>query len=71
MGRTACTEPQCLYKGALYVAYCDSIGMLLVHVASEGLLCSRNSTRPAIERFTNTMGCAPLNYTMSVVDCID
>jgi hypothetical protein len=21
MGRTACTEPQCLYKGALYVVY--------------------------------------------------
>jgi hypothetical protein len=22
MGRTACTEPQCLYKGALYLFYC-------------------------------------------------
>jgi len=22
MGRTACTEPQCLYKGALLLAYC-------------------------------------------------
>ena len=21
MGRTACTEPQCLYKGALYLLY--------------------------------------------------
>ena len=21
MGRTACTEPQCLYKGALYLYY--------------------------------------------------
>ena len=21
MGRTACTEPQCLYKGALYVTF--------------------------------------------------
>ena len=21
MGHTACTEPQCLYKGALYMAY--------------------------------------------------
>jgi len=21
MGRTACTEPQCLYKGALYLFY--------------------------------------------------
>jgi hypothetical protein len=21
MGRTACTEPQCLYKGALYLTY--------------------------------------------------
>jgi hypothetical protein len=21
MGRTACTEPQCLYKGALYLAH--------------------------------------------------
>jgi len=24
MGRTACTEPQCLYKGALYLFYLDS-----------------------------------------------
>ena len=23
MGRTACTEPQCLYKGALYLTWCD------------------------------------------------
>jgi len=22
MGRTACTEPQCLYKGALYLTLC-------------------------------------------------
>jgi len=22
IGRTACTEPQCLYKGALYLLYC-------------------------------------------------
>ena len=25
MGRTACTEPQCLYKGALYLIFYDSI----------------------------------------------
>ena len=23
MGRTACTEPQCLYKGALYLSVSD------------------------------------------------
>jgi len=25
MGGTACTEPQCLYKGALYLIFYDSI----------------------------------------------
>jgi hypothetical protein len=29
MGRTACTEPQCLYKGALYL-YLSSVGLDLV-----------------------------------------
>jgi len=23
MGHTACTEPQCLYKGALFTFYCE------------------------------------------------
>jgi len=33
MGRTACTEPQCLYKGALYLtkySYRQEIAVLLV-----------------------------------------
>jgi len=25
MGRTACTEPQCLYKGALYLTFCVTV----------------------------------------------
>jgi len=25
MGRTACTEPQCLYKGALYLTFIPSV----------------------------------------------
>jgi len=30
MGRTACTEPQCLYKGALYFTYMFRAGLLLI-----------------------------------------
>jgi len=36
MGHTACTEPQCLYNGALYL-------YLFIHVNSPKY-CSRNST---------------------------
>jgi len=30
MGRTACTEPQCLYKGALYFTLCHVDTMLAI-----------------------------------------
>jgi len=33
MGRTACTEPQCLYKGELYLFTSDS-GKQLLHFSS-------------------------------------
>jgi len=36
MGHTACTEPQCLYKGAFYL-------YLFIHVNSPKY-CGRNST---------------------------
>jgi len=29
MGRTACTEPQCLYKGALYLSFLTYIPIAL------------------------------------------
>jgi hypothetical protein len=35
MGRTACTEPQCLYKGALYLFYI-LIMCLITEVKREG-----------------------------------
>jgi len=35
MGRTACTEPQCLYKGALYLFYILIMCMITV-VKREG-----------------------------------
>ena len=31
MGRTACTEPQCLYKGALYLTYCKSCSLIVTY----------------------------------------
>jgi len=46
MGRTDCTEPQCLYKGALYLTYDEQIGCrqlvcvcLSVYIAVQ--LCSQ------------------------------
>ena len=33
MGRTACTEPQCLYKGALYLYNCGQLHSPLLYVA--------------------------------------
>jgi len=35
MGRTACTEPQCLYKGALYFTLVHLVGFIvrICHVA--------------------------------------
>jgi len=29
MGRTACTEPQCLYKGALYLYHNNTVNVRL------------------------------------------
>ena len=48
MGRTACTEPQCLYKGDLYLYLCSitykidvslgfTVRMLAVHLCIPGL----------------------------------
>jgi hypothetical protein len=34
MGRTACTEPQCLYKGALYLTYINT---------KTGIICEAGS----------------------------
>jgi hypothetical protein len=39
MGRTACTEPQCLYKGALYLFYlCTFIISLFVLLRIKNVL---------------------------------
>ena len=38
MGRTACTEPQCLYKGALYLYPLPSGEINVINVITEELL---------------------------------
>ena len=43
MGRTACTEPQCLYKGALYPFYPGSVGNVLKELIAENILYFRFS----------------------------
>ena len=40
MGRTACTEPQCMYKGALYLALVTGAGYVV-----EGLHTFRSTAR--------------------------
>jgi len=46
MGRTACTEPQCLYKGAIYLFfftnYYHSLSMLLLSPIHDQLVSSLN-----------------------------
>jgi hypothetical protein len=30
MGRPACTEPQCLYKGALYLFFLNEVNFIII-----------------------------------------
>jgi hypothetical protein len=43
MGRTACTEPQCLYKGALYLTFTSEYSIYLGTVVTQWLrYCATN-----------------------------
>ena len=42
MGRTACVEPQCLYKGALYLTFTLN-GQEIKHFAVHGLKAYKES----------------------------
>jgi hypothetical protein len=41
VGRTACTEPHCLYKGALYLPYLRHCGTLCLFVCVRACACKR------------------------------
>jgi len=49
MGRTACTEPQCLYKGALYLFFfvpttkCMESGVYIQHIDRSIVLCQNQT----------------------------
>jgi len=51
MGRTACTEPQCLYKGALYLTFTLLEGNLTYMISKEQVelrICSPIRIRKVI-----------------------
>jgi len=43
MGRTACTEPQCLYKGALYLTFFSTISLDGIYTLSKAYLAGGES----------------------------
>jgi len=49
MGRTACTEPQCLYKGALYLYLCCNRNTML----NTGLVIQENTMTTNLYSFSN------------------
>jgi len=45
MGRTACTEPHCLYRGALYLTFYMSLEMLNIYAQNTACMISRKNKR--------------------------
>jgi len=53
MGRTACTEPQCLYKGALYLFYYFKLAKPTFRQVSEYLRHHDGQVRPGTRTSTS------------------
>ena len=73
MGRTACTEPQCLYKGALYLFLKNHVLTELAIVASRSTCLSLDNPREAVVYKYDTKPassqqlCLPVYYRLIIL----
>ena len=69
MGRTACTEPQCLYKGALYLIFICVQTSVLHNMSSNERVKSYLSPLRAVWPVQSVSACTKVHYTLYLFVC--